>query len=79
MRDTGKRFELDLDGGTAFADYRRDAAAISILHVETPPELRGKGAAAKLMQEVANFAKSENIKIIPICSYAAAWLQRHSQ
>jgi len=77
--DNGQRFELDVDGKTVFADYRKDGNAVSILHVETPPELRGQGAAGKLMQEIADYAQKENLKLIPICSYAVAWMKRHKQ
>ena len=77
MRDTGNRFELDIDGGTVFADYAKTGAAIQILHVETPPQLRGAGAAGKLMQAITDYAKAENIKIVPVCSYAVAWMKRH--
>lgn len=78
MRDTGQRFEIDIEGQTVFADYRRSGSTLSIDHVESPPALRGKGAAGKLMQEIHDYAKIENLKLIPICSYAATWLQRNA-
>ncbi len=79
MRNTGERFELDVEGGTTFADYSLAGADLRILHVETPPELRGQGAAAKLMEEIATYAHKQNLKIIPVCTYAASWLQKHGE
>ena len=38
------RFELDVEGGVAFATYRRTAAADIITHTETPGALRGRDA-----------------------------------
>jgi predicted GNAT family acetyltransferase len=73
------RFELDVDGQVAWADYRRDASHLVIDHVEAPMSLRGTGAAGRLMDLVAAEARDAGLKIIPICGYAAAWLRRHRQ
>ncbi len=73
------RYELTETGLTAFADYRRQASAMLIPHVEAPPALRGTGAAGRLMQGIAAHARAEGLKIIPSCPYAAAWFKRHPQ
>jgi len=41
------RFELDLAGQIAFANYRRTDDGILIFHVETPRALRGQGVAGR--------------------------------
>jgi hypothetical protein len=71
------RFELAVDGHVAFADYRRGGGRLVIDHVETPVALRGGGVAAKVMEGVARAARAEGAKVVPICSYAVAWFQRH--
>jgi uncharacterized protein len=76
LRDTGRRYEWDEEGLTAFADYRRAAGRLYIDHVESPPELRGKGTAGRLMAAVAADARARGEKITPICGYAAVWLKR---
>jgi predicted GNAT family acetyltransferase len=35
------RFELDVEGGLAFANYRRVPGTVIITHTETPRALRG--------------------------------------
>lgn len=70
------RFELEEGGGVSFADYRRSPGVIAILHVETPPALRGRGIAGRLMDGVVAIAQAEGAKIRPICPYAAAYLRR---
>lgn len=72
-----QRFELVIGGHTAFADYRQEGNVLHLPHVEAPPALRGTGAAGKLMQAVADHARAQGLKLHPICSYAAAWLQKH--
>lgn len=71
------RYELEIDGLLAFADYQRSGHRLVIPHVEAHPALRGKGAAGRLMEQVAQSARAEGMRITPLCSYAAAWLRRN--
>lgn len=73
------RFELEVDGQTVFADYRRTGDTVYLTHVEAPPSLRGTGAAGRLMEGIAEQARSGRLKLVPYCSYAAAWLRRHRE
>jgi predicted GNAT family acetyltransferase len=77
--EAAHRFELTEEGFTAFADYRRDGDRYKIPHVEAPPELRGKGTAARLMEGVVALARMRGFKIIPRCPYAEAWFRRHPE
>lgn len=79
LRDTGSRYEMDEQGLTSWADYRRSGDRLIIDHVEAPPILRGTGAAGRLMAAVAADARSRDLRIVPICSYAAAWLHRSQE
>ena len=73
------RFELAEPGGVAFAQYRREPGRIVIPYVEAPPALRGTGAAGRLMEGVLAIARAEELKVTPICSYAAAYIRRHRE
>lgn len=72
------RFELDVNGQTVFANYRRQGPVLAITHVEAPLPLRGKGWADKLMLGIADMARSNGHKIMPLCSYASAWMRRRT-
>lgn len=71
------RYELEVDGLLAFADYRRSGERLIIPHVESDPALRGQGAAARLMENIVATAREEGLRITPLCSYAAAWMRRN--
>ncbi len=73
------RYELEIDGQIVFANYRRDGAMLAITHVEAPPALRGTGAASRLMRGVMEIARASGAKVVPLCSYAGAWLRRHRE
>lgn len=73
------RFELVEEGQTAFADYRRQGDRLIISYVESPPDLRGKGTAGRLMEGVLAAARAEGLKVTPICGYAVAYIRRNKQ
>ena len=73
------RFELVEGGHTAYADYRRDDGIVHIKYVFAPDALRGTGAAGRLMEGIASVARTQGLKIIPICGYAVSWLRKHKE
>jgi hypothetical protein len=73
------RFEMAVEGRTVFADYRLAPGRLVIDHVEAPPELRGRGAAGRLMEAITGHARAEGLSITPLCSYAARWLHLHAE
>lgn len=73
------RFEMIENGHLAFADYRRQGDRLIIPHVEAADALRGSGAAGRLMEGVLAQARSEGLKVVPLCSYAAAYMRRHPE
>ncbi|MFI4964580.1 MAG: GNAT family N-acetyltransferase [Caulobacterales bacterium] len=79
LRDTGARYEMDEQGLTSWADYRRSGERLYIDHVESPPALRGTGAAGRLMAALGAEARAKGLRLTPICGYAAAWLRRSKE
>ena len=52
---------------------------IAVDHTFVSPELRGQSIAGKLLQKVVDMARTENLKIRPVCSYAVAKLTRNDE
>lgn len=73
------RFERAVGDHVVFATYRIDGSTLFINHVEAPPALRGSGEAGKLMADIVDHARANNLKLYPICGYAASWLRRHPE
>jgi predicted GNAT family acetyltransferase len=71
------RFELMENGLFAWAEYRVRDGKYVLPHVEADPPLRGTGAAGRLMQAIVDHARAERLVLVPRCSYARAWFQRH--
>ncbi|HEX4635030.1 MAG TPA: GNAT family N-acetyltransferase [Rhizomicrobium sp.] len=81
MRDNQdqSRFEREENGLMVWANYRIRDGKVQIPHVEAEPPLRGTGAAGRLMQEIVDHARARQLVIVPRCSYARAWFQRHPE
>jgi hypothetical protein len=74
-----RRFELDVEGAVAFANYRLTPSAVIITHTETPPALRGRGIASQLVEGALALIRSDERKVIAGCSFVADYLQKHGE
>ena len=73
------RFEVLLDGRLSKLGYIRDNDTLVITHVGVHPALRGQGLAGKLTQTGLEYAKTNSLRVIPMCSYVAAYIRRNPQ
>ncbi|KPF82404.1 GNAT family N-acetyltransferase [Novosphingobium sp. AAP93] len=48
-------------------------------HALVPPEIGGRGIAAKLVEALITDARAQGWKIVPECSYVAAAFKRHPE
>jgi predicted GNAT family acetyltransferase len=74
-----KRYEMAFGNETVFANVRRDGDILHIDYVEAPVALRGTGAASAFMTSMMENIRADDLKVIPLCGYAASWLQRHEK
>ena len=73
------RFELEVEGGMAFANYRVVRDAVIITHTETPPALRGRGIASELVKGALDLIRAEGRKVVAGCSFVADYLDQHGE
>ena len=73
------RFELDVEGALAFANYRLTPSAVIITHTETPRALRGRGIASKLVQGALQLIRADGSKVIAGCGFVVDYLQKHPE
>ncbi len=73
-----ERYELHVGGRlVTIADYRRDGDVIVVPHVETEPQMRGRGMADRLMRGMLDQLRSQGLSIRPLCPYAADFIRKH--
>ena len=73
------RFEVELEGQLAKLDYMVDGDNIIMTHVGVPYEFRGHGVAGAITKAGLEYAKSKSLRVIPMCSYVAAYIRRNPQ
>jgi hypothetical protein len=71
-------FVLRIDGERfGFLEFTRpEVGVMRIEYVEVSPDLRGTGLGQQLVEKAVAFATDNQLKVIPICSYARAVMQR---
>ena len=73
------RFELDVEGGIAFANYRHLPSSVIITHTETPRALRGHGIASELIEGALALIRADGRKVIAGCGFVVDYLRKHPE
>ena len=73
------RFELDVEGGLAFANYRRAPGTVIITHTETPRAMRGRGIASQLVKGALDLIRTDGDHVIAGCGFVADYLDQHPE
>ena len=76
---TLSRFELDVEGAVAFANYRRTPGTVIITHTETPRALRGRGIASDLVQGALELIRADGSKVVAGCGFVVDYLRKHPE
>jgi uncharacterized protein len=73
------RFEVLVDGKSAFLDYRIDGDTIMLAYVEVPIEEQGRGIAGRLTQVALEFARDRGLKVVAQCPFIAGYMRSHPE
>ena len=81
VRDTPDRhrFELEVDGATAFASYRLNGANIIFDHTIVPDALSGRGIGSRLVRGALDAVRAKGLKVVPICPFVRAYIEKHPE
>jgi len=71
-----ERFVAEVEGDKAYLSYNIINDKINFSSTFTPPKSRGKGIAKIIVEYAFNYAKENNLKVIPTCSYVQAFVER---
>lgn len=73
------RYELEMDGETAFAAYERRGDVIVFTHTIVPPPIEGHGIASRLIKAALDDVRRQGLRLVPECSFVAAYIERHPE
>ena len=74
-----QQFETVVDGHRGLLTYSENEGKLYLLHTEVADELEGKSVGSALVRAAAEHARAANLKLVPFCSFARHWLDRHSE
>ena len=74
-----KRFVIYAEGKEVYVKFEMKNNKMDLDHTYTNPELRGKGLAALVVRAALEFAKGNNLKVIPTCSYVRSFISKNEE
>ena len=74
-----RRFVVSVEGHDCLLEYELAGATMTITHTLVPEPVARRGIAAKLVTAALDTARSRGWKVVPACSYAAWFLERHPE
>lgn len=73
------RFEIEVDGQLAVSNYITRGNTIYFTHTEVPGSLEGKGIGNTLARASVDYARSNDLRVVPQCPFIAAFIKRHEE
>jgi predicted GNAT family acetyltransferase len=77
--EDAERFETEVDGFLAEAAYYRNGNKIIFTHTGVPRPIGGRGVANKLVKTALDYAREENLEVVPLCSFVSVFIRRHPE
>lgn len=73
------RFEVRTGDDVAYLEYDLDDEKIYFTHTEVPEAFEGQGIAKALATAALEFARSENLQVIPRCRFVASFIRKNPE
>ena len=73
------RYELEVDGHVAFAEYGLTAGVITFIHTEVPKELGGKGVGSTLARGALEDVRRRGLRVVAQCPFIKGFIDKHAE
>ena len=74
-----KRFVIYSEGKEVYVEFEMRNGKMDLDHTYTHPGLRGRGLAARVVRAALEYAKENNLKVIPTCSYVSSFINKNEE
>jgi predicted GNAT family acetyltransferase len=74
-----RQFEIQLGQEMALLAYRERPGQIELMHTEVPISQRGKGIGERIVKFALEYARQNQLQVIPSCRFVQAYLKRHPE
>jgi uncharacterized protein len=73
------RFEITSGESVAVLDYSLSGRTITFVHTGVPPEMEGRGYGSQLARAGLEYAKREQLTVVPQCPFIRTYIERHPE
>ena len=73
------RFEVKVGDYLAVLEYFYTGRSIIFTHTGVPTEIAGQGIATKMSKVALDYARSQNLLVVPSCPFVASYIRRHPE
>jgi len=77
--EAAKQYEMHAEGLVVRIEYIKTKDAIYLTHTEVPKALEGKGWGSAIIKATLAEIKEQDIKLVPLCPFVAAYIQKHPE
>ena len=75
--ESAKRFETSIDGHIGYISYQARDGKLVYDHTIVPEELGGRGVGSALVKHALNYARENDKKVVPQCSFVSCYINKH--
>ncbi len=79
LNEVKKQFEMKVNEDMAFTEYTTTGDKMYITHSEVPKQLEGQGIGSSMVEQVLQYIKDNNLKVVPLCPFVAAYINKHNK
>lgn len=81
LNEAASRFELAQDGHLAYLSFTRlpPQQAVALEHTIVPKALEGRGLGSQLARHALDWARQQQLRVRPDCSFIAAYVGKHPE
>ena len=73
------QFEIPTDEGRVLLRYVKRGDVLDLVHTEVDEQFAGRGYASALARTALDYARANNLKVIPTCPFVRKYLERHPE
>lgn len=76
---SANRFETSIDNQTGYISYQERGDALVYDHTIVPQALGGRGIGSALVKQALDYARENDKKVVPQCSFVSAYISKHPE
>lgn len=75
-----QRFFVNLQNSQAYVQYEsEDQSVLDLKETFVPEKVREKGIGSTMVDHVLDYAKKENLEVIPTCPFVADYIEENAE